>query len=381
VSDTQKVILVSAKAGTGHIRAAEAIEEAFHLHHPAVNVRHIEILEYTNALFRNSYTGGYNRLIANFTSLWRLIYEKTDAMSPTGIAKRLTEFMNRLNCHPFMSFMRREDPDATVVTHFLAAEIVARMRRRGELRGALHVMVTDFDIHSMWVHDGVDHYHVASDEIAAVLRMKGVPEDRIRVTGIPIVAAFSKEYLDRRTMRRNLSLREEPMTVLVSAGGFGLSRVDLTVAMLAEAVPDVQIVAIAGRNEKLKRDLEKVAASHPGRVVPTGFVTNMHELMVASDFAVAKSGGLTVSECMATGLPMIIFNPIPGQEERNSDYMLENGAALRANSPAQLLYKFKLLMSNPDRLDRMREATRRLAHPHAAKEVSDLVVGAKSQDG
>lgn len=374
MSEINKVILVSAKAGTGHIRAAEAIEEAFHLHHPAVSVRHIEMLEYTNPIFRNLYSGGYNRLAGNYTTLWRMLYEKSDTMSPTGIAKRMTEFINRLNSHPFMSLMKREDPDAMVVTHFMAAEILARMRRRGKLRGLLHVMVTDFDVHSMWIHEGVDSYMVASEEIAELVRMKGVPAERIRVTGIPIVAAFSEEFSDKRSMRRKLNLREEPMTVLISAGGFGLSRVERTVAMLAEAVPDVQIIAIAGRNEKLKRDLEAVAAQHPGRVVPTGFVTNMHELMTASDFAVAKSGGLTVSECMALGLPMIVFNPIPGQEERNADYLLENGAALRANSPAQLLHKFKLLMGNPARLEEMRRAMLKLAHPKAAKDISDIVL-------
>ena len=374
MTNVQRVILVSAKAGTGHIRAAEAIEEAFHLHHPAVNVRHIEILEYTNALFRTIYTGGYSHIVENHTLLWRFIYEKSNAMSPKAFDKRMTEFVDWLNCRPFMAFMRREDPDATVVTHFLAAEIVARMRRRGQLSGMLYVMVTDFDVHSMWTHEGVDKYLVASSEIAEVLRMKGIPEDRIQVVGIPIVAAFSKEYPDRRTMRRNLNLREEPTTVLVSAGGFGLSRVDRTVAMLVESAPDVQIIAVAGRNERLKRDLEKIAATHPGRVVPTGFVKNMHELMAASDFTVAKSGGLTVSECMAMGLPMIVFDPVPGQEERNADYLLENGAALRANSLSVLLYKFKRLLNEPERLARMRDAIRRLAHPHAARDVCDAVM-------
>ncbi len=97
--------------------------------------------------------------------------------------------------------------------------------------------------------------------------------------------------------------------------------------------------------------------------------------MAASDFAVAKSGGLTVSECMAMSLPLIVFNPIPGQEERNADYLLENGAALRANVPAQLSYKFRLLLTEPDRLKRMRDATCRLARPSAASDVAKIVIG------
>jgi processive 1,2-diacylglycerol beta-glucosyltransferase len=162
--------------------------------------------------------------------------------------------------------------------------------------------------------------------------------------------------------------------VLMAAGGFGLASLDQSVAILADTCEDVQLLAVAGRNEKLKAALEKVAASRPGKIMAFGFVNNMHELMAASDLAVTKSGGLTSSECMALGLPMIVVKPIPGQEERNADYLLENGVAVRANSGAHLVYKLRQLLGDPERLARMREAARRVSRPRAAYDVCEKVI-------
>jgi len=271
--------------------------------------------------------------------------------------------------------VKEYDPDAVICTHYLPAEIIAPRRRKGKLRSSVHVVMTDFDIHTMWIQQGVDHYYVAIEEMEHALRMKGVAA-RISVTGIPIGPEFAKKYPDRGVMRERLGLRVEPPTVLVSAGGFGMVRVDETVATLAEATGDVQILAVAGRNEKLRKALEAVAASRKRRIVPFGFVTNMNELMAASDFAVAKSGGLTSSECLAMGLPMVIWNPIRGQEERNADYLLESGAALRANSPAHLVFKVTKLLTDERLLARMKAAARRIAKPDAAYTIASEVAEA-----
>ena len=144
------------------------------------------------------------------------------------------------------------------------------------------------------------------------------------------------------------------------------------VSLLAGSA-DAQFLTVAGRNERLRKAIEKAAAANGGRIVPFGFVDNMHELMAASDFAVTKSGGLTSSECLAMNLPMVIWNPIPGQEERNADYLLENGAALRANSLAHLVFRVKRLLEDRRRLSRMRAAAKRIARPDAAFRIAEEV--------
>jgi processive 1,2-diacylglycerol beta-glucosyltransferase len=172
-----------------------------------------------------------------------------------------------------------------------------------------------------------------------------------------------------------LGLNPNLRTVLVAAGGFGMMSADEAVRLLADQLPEGQFVAVAGRNEELKKRLDKLAEGCGGRVTPFGFVDNMHELMAASDLAVSKSGGLTTSECLAMGLPMVVFNPIPGQEERNAIYLLEHGAGLWARTPAQMVFKVQTLFNDSDRLAEMQQNARRIARPEAAFTIVDRLMG------
>jgi len=374
-SARKKVLILSVKAGAGHLRAAAAMEQVFKQTHPEVEARNVEALEYTNPAFQASFTSAYNKLASDLPSVWGIIYGQMEKKSSSSKSKKFAALIDRLNAAPIVRMVRRHAPNAVICTHYLPAEILGPLRRKGKLAAPLFVTLTDYDIHSMWIQEGVDRYFVATDEMAYALKETGIGDAQVSVTGIPIMPVFSEQQIAPRAMRLKLGLRPDPPTVLLSAGGFGLTRVDETVAMLADAVDDVQLVALAGRNEKLEKRLRAVAASRPGKIVPMGFAGNMHELMAASDFVVSKSGGLTCSECLAMGLPMVIFNPIPGQEERNADYLLENGVALRANSAAHLAYKVRRLLTDAALLARMKSATRQVARPRAAFEIVETVLG------
>jgi processive 1,2-diacylglycerol beta-glucosyltransferase len=370
----KKILILSVKAGAGHLRAAAAIEQAFHLAHPEVEARNVEALEYTNPAFQASFTGAYNKLASDLPSVWGILYEQMEQKTSTSTSRKFAALVDRLNAAPIVRMVRRYAPDAVICTHYLPPEILGPLRLKGKLAAPLFVTLTDFDIHTMWIQEGVDRYFVATDEMAHALKQSGIGSAQVSVAGIPIMPVFSQPHLAPQAMRLKLGLRPEPPTVLLSAGGFGLTRVDQTVAMLADVVDDVQLVALAGKNEKLEKSLRAVAASRPGKIVPMGFANNMHELMAASDFVVSKSGGLTSSECLAMGLPMVIFNPIPGQEERNADYLLENGVALRAHSAAHLVYKVRRLLTDSALLARMKSATRQVARPRAAFDIVETIL-------
>jgi len=374
MSSVQRVLILSIKAGAGHLRAAQALEAAFHEEHPGVEVRHVEALQLTSAAFRKTFTGVYERLVKHLPSVWGLIYENLERKPVDSRVKKLTTLFDRANSRKIVKAAEEFAPDRIICTHYFPAEVLAAQRRKGKLATPLYVVLTDYDIHIMWIQEGADGYFVATDEMAYALKAKGVGEASVSVTGIPIMPVFAKTYPDRAAMRAKLGLRAEASTVLVAAGGFGMGEVDRTVALLADGAEDVQLLAIAGSNEKLRQALQAVAASRSGRIVPYGFVDNMHELMAASDFAVTKPGGLTSSECLAMGLPMVIINPIPGQEERNSDYLLENGVALRANSAAHLVFKVQKLLADASLRVRMSESALRIARPRAAYEIADCVL-------
>ena len=239
----------------------------------------------------------------------------------------------------------------------------------------VYTILTDYDIHSMWIQDGVDGYFVASPEMEHALREKGVGDAAIEVTGIPILPEFAQKYPSRGEMRRRLGLNPDLRTVLVAAGGFGMMSADTVVKLLAERLPEGQFMAVAGKNEDLRKRLAKLAKGCEGRLKPFGFVDNMHELMAASDVVVSKSGGLTTSECLAMGLPLVVFNPIAGQEERNAIYLLECGAGLWARTAAQLVFKVVTLFNDPVRLAEMQQAARRIARPDAAFTIADRLMG------
>jgi processive 1,2-diacylglycerol beta-glucosyltransferase len=213
---------------------------------------------------------------------------------------------------------------------------------------------------------------VASDEVAFRLADRGVPRERIHVTGIPVMPQFAAP-LERATCARELGVSPDKFTVLMMAGGAGVGDLDQLAARLLRLPDDLQLIALAGRNEALLRELKSLAKSHPGKLFPLGFTTTVERVMTAADLVVTKPGGLSVTECLAKGRPMLLVSPIPGQEERNADYLLEAGAAIKAVDAATLEFKLARLLSEPARLRAMGEAARRIARAGAAGEVIALL--------
>ncbi len=373
-----RILVLSVKAGAGHLRAAQAVTHAIRERFPNVEVVSADALEYTNAAFRKGYTEGYETLVRNLPSVWERIYESLETKPADSNAKKLATLWSRLNTKHLLMFVENFKPDAIACTHFLPAEVLGAQRAKGKLRAPVYTILTDYDIHSMWIQEGVTGYFVASSEMAHALREKGIGTASVEVSGIPILPEFAREYPPRETMRQTLGLNPAQRTVLVAAGGFGMMSADDAVKLLAGHLPEAQFLAVAGRNAELEKRLKKLARAYKGRVKPFGFVDNMHELMAASDVAVSKSGGLTTSECLAMGLPMLVFNPIPGQEERNAIYLLEHGAGLWTRTPAQMLFKVKALLDDPKRLADMQEAARRIARPRAAFDIAERLMGLAS---
>jgi processive 1,2-diacylglycerol beta-glucosyltransferase len=364
-----RVLLLSASAGAGHVRAAQALERAFRDAGAAREVRHVDVLEHTNALFRRLYSRVYLDLVNNAPEVLGWLYEYLD--SPWKHERRRLAF-DKLNTRPFVRLLETYRPQWTVCTHFLPAEIISWLRGKGRLEARQAVVVTDLDIHAMWLHRQVDRYFVALEETREHLSALGFPGDRITVSGIPIDPVFAVPK-EARAMRTRHGLEPDRPTILVSAGGFGVGPVERMVEALRGLRHPAQVVVICGRSAELKLRLDRLAAAAPpGESVTlhvVGYTTEMDEYMAAADLLVGKPGGLTTSEALARGLPLVIVNPIPGQEERNADHLLEEGAAIRCNNLPVLSYKIDRLLDDPGRLEALRQGTRRLARPTAAADI------------
>ena len=236
-------------------------------------------------------------------------------------------------------------------------------------------VVTDYDVHALWLCRTVDRYYVALPEAAEYLAAIGVPRAKLRVTGIPVDPAFAKP-VDRDSARKHLGLATSVPVLLVAAGGEGIGPLEQLVRALLDLQRPWQIVAIAGKSDKMRRKLEELAphagelANGAPRLCPVGFTTEMDQFMAAADLLVGKAGGLTTSEALARNLPMVLIQPIPGQEERNADHLLEAGAAIRCNNIPVAAWKIATLLDDPVRLSKMKEAARQLARPNAAAEIA-----------
>jgi processive 1,2-diacylglycerol beta-glucosyltransferase len=234
------------------------------------------------------------------------------------------------------------------------------------------VQVTDFDLHGMWVIPRMTGFFAASDEIAFRMRANRIEAGRVHTTGIPVMPEFT-QLQDRQACAERFGLDPTKQTIMLMGGGAGVGKLDEVAAALMRLEYDFQLIVLAGRNEAALAKLKTHAAEYPGRLFPFGFTNAVALLMACSDLVITKPGGLTTSECLAMGVPMVVYAPVPGQEERNADYVLEQGAALKAIDLISLEYRVRQLLAEPQRLARMRECARRLGQPQAAQRVLEIV--------
>jgi len=375
----ERIAVFSVSAGSGHVRAAQALKAAADLWYPDVDVVHVDLMEHVPKLFRTIYTDTYIKMIEQHPALWGYLYDRTDREKIDSSLSRLRSTIETLNTLKLKKVLLDLAPDQVICTHFLPAQLLSRRLSKGKFLKPVWVQVTDFDMHSLWIHKGMSGYFAAHDELAWRMSQRSIPAERVHATGIPIMPAFT-DRLSRTECSRELGLDPALKTLLMMSGGAGVGDSFNLAELLLNLDEKFQILAMAGRNEKLLKKLRSLAARYPGRLFPIGFINTIERVMAASDLAITKPGGLTSSECLAMGLPMIIVSPVPGQEERNADFLLEQGVALKACDINAAAWRVNLLLNEPERLKFMHEKARLIGRPDSARQVLDTVLGRISGD-
>jgi processive 1,2-diacylglycerol beta-glucosyltransferase len=362
----KRVLLLSVSAGAGHVRAAEALRVAAETE--GLVAEHLDVMDFVSSAFRALYTDFYLKLVEHHPSVWAMLYRIMDKTPPSAPLARVRRAIERLNTLKLRKAIAAFAPDAVVCTHFLPAELLMRERSRGRFASPVFVQITDFDLHGMWIVPDMAGYFVASDEVAFRAEARGIARERVHVTGIPVMPAFASPP-SRVEAAAELGLDPRRTTFLLMGGGAGLGGLDEVAARLVAIDADFQLVALAGRNAKMLAKLEALSRAHPKRLVAHGFTDRVERLMAAADLVITKPGGLTTSECLALGRPMIVHAPIPGQEERNCDYLLEQGVALKAIDASALEYRIREWIAKPERTAAMSARARALGRPNAARDV------------
>jgi processive 1,2-diacylglycerol beta-glucosyltransferase len=337
-------------------------------------VENVDVLTLTNALFRRLYGSAYLDLVNAAPHLLGYLYDMIDRpRRPDSVRDGLRRAVERANLKRLEAFLVDRPWDVVVNTHFLPAEIIGGLRKRRKLSTPQITVTTDFETHRLWVNPHSDRYTTATDEGKAYLEYWGVPRESISVTGIPIHPVFAQNKPRMECLRRQGLVGDRPV-VLQLAGGFGVGPIERLFQGLLEIETPLEVVAVCGKNEKVRRKLEKVGVPARHRAKVLGFTTDMDEQMCAADLVVSKPGGLTTSEILAKGAAFAIVNPIPGQESRNSDYLLENGAAVKINNLPTLRHKLGPLLADPERLQSLKDNAKRIGHPRAAYDVARLAL-------
>lgn len=373
-----KILIFYASYGGGHLSAAKSIEECIKTNYIDDNIETelIDCMKYVNKTVESVTTAAYREMAKKAPWAWGKIYSD----SQKGPLAHISSRSNKILAIKLLKLLREKKPDLIISTHPFGSQMCAYLKRKGKINCKIATIMTDFAPHDQWLvgSDYTNYFFVANDKMKNYIIKKGITKPEIYVTGIPISSRFLKKY-DKAEVVKNLGLKEDKLTVLFFGGGeFGLGKAK-TVAIFESFLKyegDIQIIAIAGRNEKMKKSFEEIAKNYNKENVVKilSYTKKVPELMSISDIVVTKPGGLTTSESLASGLPMVIINPIPGQEEENAEFLENKGIGIWIRKNSNVDEIISNLLSDSLRLKSMSKNAIELSHKHSTEEICKILL-------
>lgn len=360
----KKILVVHASAGAGHKKAAEAVANGLK-EIAAFEVVFADILDYTNPFYKSSYQKTYTFLVTKAPFLWALFFTLTDISFLRPIVKLLRRIVNSVNARAFENFLKKEQFDIVISTHFMPNEVASSLKSQGVIFSKIISVVTDFDVHSMWLAQEIDYYAAACGFTKDKLLSLGVTPEKIIVTGIPTDKKFFQP-VDREQLRQKLGVKKDIFTVLIATGSFGMGPIE----KLVEGLKGYQILVVCGNNKTL---FERLKPKETDRVKIFGLVNNMDELMSLGEAMVTKPGGLSIAEALIKELPLIFFSAIPGQEVNNVKVLGQYGIGVLGYTIEGIIEEVKKLSTSGDYLKHTKENIKQLASPAAVSEIIKLI--------
>jgi processive 1,2-diacylglycerol beta-glucosyltransferase len=361
----KRLLILSASAGAGHNRAASAIKASADLYFPEIYTEWHDALDYTPRAFKKLYDESYKIMAGRVPSIWELLYDHAGKEKEKKLFDKLMRSYDRSSYRTLVNFVEKFKADFILCTHFFPSNVL--LAHKNKHIPPIGITITDYDVHKFWVNSEISQFFISCDEVKYQMLKMGISGEKITITGIPIHPVFSTKK-DRKELTKGLGLDPTLTTVLIISSGFAGGNLARVLESILSISGDFQVIAISGKNERLRRQLCCIGEKCK-RVKVYGFVKNMEDFMEVADIAITKAGGLTTSECLAKGLPMIIFSPIPGQEEHNCDYLVSKGAATKAENIELLDFKLAELLKDRIKLQDMKSNAQKLAKPQAARDI------------
>lgn len=362
-----KGLILSVKAGNGHHSTGMAMVNCFNEH--GIECEMLDTLEYINKYLGEGIDDAYLRITKHLKEAYGMVYGVLDKKETPYKNYSPEALISKLLSKKLAKFLVEYNPDFIIGTHSYAGLLMSVLKKKGILTCPLYGVITDFTIHPFWESTNLDYYIVADELLTATAARKGIPSNKILPYGIPINEQFSSSA-DKEEMKRTLGLKDKE-TVLVMMGSMGYGNITDVVETLDAFDHDYQIVVICGNNEKAKSLIEERFWNKD--VYPLGYTKNVHEYMDAADLIITKPGGLTTSEAMAKRLPLILMNPIPGQEDRNQEFLVNAGVAMAVTKTFPLESALFQFFNCPWRRELMKEAVNHVGKPHSTRVLYEFI--------
>lgn len=371
-----KILIFYASYGGGHLNAAKSIHECIINKDKNLDVELIDCMKYVNKTVEKVTTAAYMEAAKKIPWVWGKIY----ADAQKGPLAHLSTRSNKIMAIKLLKLLREKQPDLIISTHPFGSQMCSYLKRKEKISAKIATIMTDFAPHDQWLvgHETTDYFFVANSKMQKYLVSKDIPESKVFVTGIPISNRFLQNYSKQEIMTQ-YQLDENKKTILFFGGGefgIGKTRTFQIFESFLKCNQPIQIIAIAGKNEKMKIAFEEIVQKYNKEhsVKILGFTNQVPEFMAISDLVVTKPGGLTTSESLASNLPMLVINPIPGQEEENAEFLEEHGIAVWIRKSDNSDEIVNNLLSNPSKLATMKENTNILAKPNSTEEICKILL-------
>lgn len=359
-------LIFSVSIGNGHDQVAHTIKNALLMTNPNNKVKIVNTISLISPLLDKVILDSYLNILKFYPKAWGKIYEKTNKLDPII---DINDIANKLISSKFKKSTLIFEPDIIFCTHSFPASIIAALKEKKIINCPLITLITDYNIHSTYINDYTDFYIIPHEGLLYKIAAYGVPKEKVLPIGIPIKQDFYMP-LNRKEILNNLNL-EDKRTILVMGGGLGLGSINGIVRELDRKLENIQILAIAGRNQRLESKLKSLSTVNDLKVY--GFINNVHELMEISDCIITKPGGVTCAEILSKQKPLIIFSPLPGQESDNTEFLLNYGAAVTASSVNKIPPLISLILNLQVKINSMKEISSYLKKPNATQDLITFI--------
>ncbi|MGC5327828.1 MGDG synthase family glycosyltransferase [Brevibacillus sp. SYSU BS000544] len=361
----KKILIFSASIGNGHNQAARAMQES--LAESGYTSMIIDTLEYISPTFHKILLESYTNLLKLSPKMWGRIYHNSERSRFFD----MNVIMNKLLANKLKKLINSVNPDAFIATHPFASCMLSVLKGRNDWKEPIYTIITDYTIHPSWINHHVNYYFIGHEQLYYLVDIYQQPHHKFKPLGIPIMSKFS-DPLDKCDLTSKFGVKPEQKVMILSGGGLGLGPMDQVLQGIESIQQPLKVFVLTGTNEKLFKKVTSYQYKH--EVAPLKYVTNFHEYLEISDLIVTKSGGLTSAEVLSKAVPMIIYNPLPGQEERNSHFLLNNGCAVHANVTEQLIYFIEELLVNNTKVESMKQMDKIIAKPDAAEQITHFIL-------